>query len=495
MFTGAPNLPTFLPHCSHVSGASCYNVYRSFGSCPGSTWSKIANCIANTSYNDDTVSGGSTYAYKVTAVYPGECESEQSNCVQATATGICTLAPSFAGATSASNNKTSSCGLTVQWSAATSQCPDYPNIKYTIYKSSDPNFVWKSSNQVATCISTTSWTDDNVASGITFYYVVCAEDSRTNGGSGPCNNGNFETNTIKVNGSPTGTESVLFSDNAGDTGSAQMTMGGSGGNWTNSTARNHTPGGNHSYASGSANNQCSWIISPPVNLTGSTYYSLEFWTLWDIEPGYDSGIIQISTDNGSTRIKVTPKQGYPDTTINGANTCNGSLDPSFSSQHLSWEYYEIDLTPYANSNIRFRFKYGADGGLNKEGWYIDDIRVVGYQNCVNNSPYCSTPPRFSRLVSASNTSTSTCQIELSWSSAESTCPAGPNTTYHIYKSTDPNFIPSSSNRIAKCYSGTSYTDYNVNYATRYYYIVRAEDSIANGSGACNNGNSDLNYNK
>ncbi len=162
-----------------------------------------------------------------------------------------------------------------------------------------------------------------------------AEDSRTSGGNGPCNNGNFEMNNVKVSGSPTGAESILFADNAGDTGSAQMTFGGSEGNWTNSTARNHTPGGGHSYASGSANNQCSWIVSPSINLSGSTYYILEFWTLRDIEPGYDSGIIQVSTDGGSTWIKVTPKGGYPDTTINGANICNGSLDLSFSSNYLS----------------------------------------------------------------------------------------------------------------------------------------------------------------
>ncbi len=78
-----------------TSSATCYNIYRNFGACPGNSWVKIANCVTGDSYNDDTVSGGSTYAYKVSAVYPGGCESDTSNCVQATATGICTLAPFF----------------------------------------------------------------------------------------------------------------------------------------------------------------------------------------------------------------------------------------------------------------------------------------------------------------------------------------------------------------------------------------------------------------
>lgn len=72
-----------------ASPASTFKVYRATGTCvsPGS-FSLIASGVSGTSYIDNTVSGGVTYAYKVVGVdAAGVCESEQSTCAQATAAG------------------------------------------------------------------------------------------------------------------------------------------------------------------------------------------------------------------------------------------------------------------------------------------------------------------------------------------------------------------------------------------------------------------------
>jgi hypothetical protein len=52
---------------SAVSGALGYNVYRSFGSCPGGPWIPVATAITDTSFLDTGVSGSVTYSYRVTA--------------------------------------------------------------------------------------------------------------------------------------------------------------------------------------------------------------------------------------------------------------------------------------------------------------------------------------------------------------------------------------------------------------------------------------------
>src|SRR6185436_7208220 len=115
--------------------STSFNVYRAVGTCasPG-PFSPIATALAGSPYNDNTVSGGSTYAYHVTGLdATGNCESVASGCVQATATGACTLPPTFAGLTSVTNNAQASCGLTLSWTAATASCAG--PITYNIYRS------------------------------------------------------------------------------------------------------------------------------------------------------------------------------------------------------------------------------------------------------------------------------------------------------------------------------------------------------------------------
>lgn len=89
--------------------ASTFKVYRATGTCasPG-TFSLIASGVNGSSYVDNTVTGGTIYAYKVAGVdAAGVCESTQSDCAQATATGCppnttitvnpATLSPGFVG--------------------------------------------------------------------------------------------------------------------------------------------------------------------------------------------------------------------------------------------------------------------------------------------------------------------------------------------------------------------------------------------------------------
>ena len=95
-----------------------YNVYRSMGACPGGTFTRVRSGQASSPWTDTTVSGGTTYSYKVTAVdSTGGCESAQSGCVSATATGACTLAPTFAGLASVTNPAGATCSLNLSWAA------------------------------------------------------------------------------------------------------------------------------------------------------------------------------------------------------------------------------------------------------------------------------------------------------------------------------------------------------------------------------------------
>ncbi len=91
---------------------------------------------------------------------------------------------------------------------------------------------------------------------------------------------------------------------------------------------------------------------------------------------------------------------------------------------------------------------------------------------------CDLPPEFGGVVSASSLAAAQCGIELDWDPATALC-GGP-VTYAVYRSPDPYFSPSLTNRIAAGLTGTSFTDRSALVSgTTYHYIVRATDQ-ANG---------------
>lgn len=464
---------------SPASGATCYSVYRSMGACPGTLFEQVANCITNTSFVDNNVSGGTTYSYKVTAIYPSSCESYFSSCAQATATGICTLSPEFDGVSAVVNNKTSNCGLTVQWDAATSNCSTFPNVKYTIYKSTDPDFVPGPSNQIATCFSGTSYVDNNVTVATKYYYVVRAEDSRPGGASGPCNGGNFETNVIKRSEAPTGPETILFSDDAGDTGSAQMTLGTQ---WVISTSRNHTPGGTRSYYSGSGqNNLCSYLTSPSTALNGGAYYYLEYYTTYNLEEGWDAVDVQVSTNGGTSWTKVTPMQGYPASTNTSTSTCIGTAQQCYTGNILpNFAFYSVDLTTLAGQNLLFRYRYGSDDAMNLENFYVDDIKVSALATCTQG---VSTPGYISNNLTVAKSGTT--NLVLSWQAVGGACTVE---AYGVYRGSLP-WTGYNHTQLTCQNTTTSYTDQNA--PSSYYYLVVPNNSTAEGSYGKDSGGSQI----
>ena len=89
--------------------STTFNVYRAVGTCAShGTLTAVGTALAGSPFTDSSVSGSITYAYQVTGLEAtGRCESVPSGCVQATATGACTLPPTFAGLVSVTNQAAS----------------------------------------------------------------------------------------------------------------------------------------------------------------------------------------------------------------------------------------------------------------------------------------------------------------------------------------------------------------------------------------------------
>ncbi|XXF74955.1 S8 family serine peptidase [Myxococcaceae bacterium GXIMD 01537] len=173
-----------------TNGSASYNIYRA--NTAGGPYVRVGTAT-DSPFVDTTVSGSSTYFYTVRAV---QCaESPSSNEASVTATGICTVPPTFAGIASAGNAGTDACSATLSWAAASPFCAG--TITYSVYRSLTPGFTPSAANRIATGISATTFSDDlNLTSGTAYHYIVRATETS--------NATLEETNTVQKTAAPTG---------------------------------------------------------------------------------------------------------------------------------------------------------------------------------------------------------------------------------------------------------------------------------------------------
>ena len=173
------------------------------------------------------------------------------------------------------------------------------------------------------------------------------------------------------------TESIAFSDSA-------MTLD----NWTSSGGWNTTsakytsapysftdsPGGNYPN-----NSNTSLTLNNAINLTGYLGATLEFQTQWDIEDNWDYAQVLISTNNGSSWEPLEGQYTNP-----GTGSFQPSGEPLFDGTQLSWVKETIDISNYINEEIKLRFTLVSDGSVVEDGIYVDDIKVIVFEEAPTN---------------------------------------------------------------------------------------------------------------
>jgi len=385
------------------------------------------------SFTDTTVSGGLDYSYRVIAATDaaGKCQAQfASGCVSATATGTCSLEPSFAGAASGTSSQQSFCGVTVDWTPAASSCPLTPNVRYNIFRGSVPDFAPLVANRIATCVvGPSSYLDTaNLSSGTSYYYVVRAEDgSQVNGGE--CGGGNEESNSVVVSGTAYGAGTQAspgtWTDGGGD-GSAflRLNVAGPGdtGNpvWryvktANDPGANHTPGGAYAYrnAGPAASNiyapdVCAEMQAPPLTV-GATSVNLKYWERHQVEYHWDAVAVEYSVNGGAFTDVPAPSNsaalgcaasddatGWETLSCTQAppvNACGYSTTKNAFSGPLGGGTSCTDwatsgaVTPYAHrchpitglapgDTVQFRWRFSSDPLAEFAGFYLDDIAVT-----------------------------------------------------------------------------------------------------------------------
>lgn len=372
-----------------TAGITRYRVSRTFGACGTPGFVQIAEVIGTT-YSDTTVSGGSQYSYRVTALDTVQpCESAASSCNSTTATGLCALAPSFAGLTSAIATAQASCGIQLNWSAGSTNCGAGGNVRYNLYRSTTAGFTPGPGNVLASCRTGSSFVDTAVQNGTRYYYAARAED-----GSGPglCG-GVEETNTVRRDAVPTGADAFFDSMEPPVTDWAAAGTG-VGSNFSVVTTQAFSP-------------TRSWFVAHPTNggvasrtltlnrsFTIAAGSQLQFVHRYNMEESYDGGVLEYSLDSGSTWTDILAAQGT--VAANPARFTSGGYDRiillsansllqgrlAFTGDfNATWRNTAVNLNDFVGRTIRLRFRSETDDTIGRVGWWIDDVRISTGAQC------------------------------------------------------------------------------------------------------------------
>jgi immune inhibitor A len=106
--------------------------------------------------------------------------------------------------------------------------------------------------------------------------------------------------------------------------------------------------------------------------------TLDYWTWYDIEKGYDYLYLEASTDGEHWQILKTPSGTSEDPSGNSYGWAyNGK---SGGSSNAAWIQENVDLSQFAGEQVELRFEYITDAAVNGNGFLLDDVSVpqIGY---------------------------------------------------------------------------------------------------------------------
>jgi len=118
-----------------------------------------------------------------------------------------------------------------------------------------------------------------------------------------------------------------------------------------------------------------------VDLSAVSTATLDFWTWFDLEDGWDYAYLLVSTDAGQT-WRTLPTRHTTDDNPVGNNLGNGYTGRSGGGRTVRWVADQADLTPYAGRQIMLRFEYVTDDAVNNAGFCVDDMSIsaIGWRD-------------------------------------------------------------------------------------------------------------------
>jgi flagellar hook assembly protein FlgD len=477
---------------SSSSDVAQYNIYRATSS-GGQNYSSPNYQVSTgtTAYTDTSTTNGQTYYYVVRAQDAAGNIETNANEVSATASGV-TPPPAPTNLTA-----TAIVGGSIQltWTASS---PETNVAQYNIYRATTSGGEDYSSPTYTVSAGTTSYTDTSTTDGVTYYYVVRAQDSV----------GNIETNTNEASATASTTGSSFSSICAdksayrdGDTITLTVTLTNhdtgctltanfsniddqyvSGGesvvNWGTDGVDNNDDGHKDEPAE-----QGIYIISYLISLVntrsdGSHNVSV---TATDAASNSTTSSISLSLDNTAPpaptnlsataiaggAIKLTWSASSPETDVAQYNiyraTTSGGEDYSSPTYTVSAGIITYTNTSTTNGQIYYYVVRAQDAAGN----------IETNTNEVSATASGTGPPAPTNLTA---TAIARGNIQLTWTASS---PETNVAQYNIYRATSSGGQNYNSPLANVSAGTTTYTDSSTTDGVTYYYVVRAQDAAGN----------------
>lgn len=120
-------------------------------------------------------------------------------------------------------------------------------------------------------------------------------------------------------------------------------------------------------------------LTKTFDLTGySSPLSLNYWTWYELENGWDYVYLEASTDGVNWQILTTPSGTSADP--QGYSYGWGYTGLSGGGSSPNWVQDTVDLSQFAGQNLTLRFEYVTDANVTGEGFLLDDLSIsaIGY---------------------------------------------------------------------------------------------------------------------
>jgi hypothetical protein len=310
--------------------------------------------------------------------------------------------------------------VNLSWTASTASCA----VSYNIFRSTTSGFTPSSTNQIATGVFATTFSDTTTSPATTYFYVVEGTDPA--GSSSPSNQASVTTGpaitSIDINaGGPAASPFLADQD------------------FTGGATINH---------------------ANTINVNGVTnpapaavYQSARVGNFTYTIPGFAGGSSQTVRLHFAETFFTTSGSRTFNVIINGVQVLTN-----------------FDIFAAAGAQNKAVIEQFTEPA-NSHGQYVIQFTSVVNQSLLSGieitpSTACTASPAPTGLNANAISSS---QINLSWTASTSSC----SVSYNVFRSTASGFTPSASNQVAGNVSGTSFSDTGLAASTAYFYLIEA----------------------